>query len=136
MKRINGVQIKSISDEMNHPPPIINTHTDNVSLKNQSEVEYKCHEWAIFSFYCFQIDIEWGGGSTSFAEVILIYDAPVYMEAGACVDNNGGHKKVHFSYDTEHKVKNVFGNTKFKKQTTATKVCHGVIVISENHMMD
>ena len=36
---------------------ITRVHTSDVSLKNQSEIEYKCHEWAFISFYCYQTTV-------------------------------------------------------------------------------
>lgn len=113
IERIQNGQTDSVSTETPSHPSIKKIHTDDVSVKSQAEIEYKCQEWLFFDIYCYQLDIEWGGGSTAHASAVLIYDAAVYMEAGGCVHNNGGHNRVNFEYDTEHYVNNAFGNTVF-----------------------
>ena len=112
IERLNESKTENTSSEF-RDNDIVWVHTDDVSLKNQAEIEYKCHDWGFISFYCYQTDVEWGGGSTAHAQAVMIHPGTIYMEAGVCVHNNGGHDRVHFRYDTDHYVYNAFGTKVF-----------------------
>lgn len=106
-----GNEVK-ISLESKSDSTLYNIHTDDVSLKNQAQVDYICFTWPI-NIYCPNIDVEWGGGSNAHASQSLVYDGRVYMIGKICLEDDGGHDKVYFTFDTEHYVKNLFGTTVF-----------------------
>ncbi len=104
----------SVSLESKSDSTLYNIHTDDVSLKNQAQIDFICFTWPI-DFYCPNMDIEWGGGSDAHASQALIYDGRVYMIGKICLEDDGGHDKVYFTFDTEHYVKTITGSTAFSE---------------------
>jgi len=101
---------------------IYNIHTNDVSLKNQSEIDYVCGFFLGIPLYCPHKDIEWGGGSDSHAIKSLPHSGTVYMEGKICTEDMGGHSGVNFTFDTEHYVKSIFGSTVFDEDNGPANV--------------
>jgi len=108
-----GEQV-SVSLESKDDSSLYNIHTDDVSLKNQSQVDWLCVPWNT-GLYCPNWDVEWGGGSDSHASQFLLVNGYVYMYGKICLEDDGGHYQVNFIFDTEHYVKNIFGSTVFSE---------------------
>ena len=96
-------------------------HTDDVSLKNQAQVDYICFTWPV-TWYCPKIDVEWGGGSDAHASQYLSHGGTVYMAGKITLHDDGGHDTVYFGFDTEHYVENN-GNNAYS-ETNACPQCY------------
>ena len=79
-------------------------HTDDVSLKNQAQIDYICFTWPT-NIYCPVIDVKWGGGSNADTSKYLYIGGTVYMSGKITLHNDGGHDAVYFGFDTKHYVK-------------------------------
>ena len=103
-KQIEKGEEVSVSFDSNELSDIYQIHTNDVSLKNQSQISYPCFPWPLTLLYCNNINIEWGGGSDSHAQQTLVLSGFVDMEGKICLENNGGHRVVIFTFNTEHDV--------------------------------
>jgi len=94
-------------------PTLYNIHTDDVSLKVQSQMSYVCATYTIFDIpiYCMNIGVEWGGEATANATQWLSYSGQLYTLAKICLEDDGGHNQVFFSFDTDHNTETIWGTT-------------------------
>ncbi len=94
----------SVSLEDKTDPTLYNIHTDDVSLKTQAQISYVCYSFSHFGIpiYCMNIDVEWGGGSTAYAKQWLNNSDQIYTYAKTCLENDGDHNRVYFSFDSKH----------------------------------
>lgn len=113
MNQIAKGEEVSVSLEVTTEPEISFVHTDDVSLKNQSQMSYVCgtYSWFNIPIYCMNIDVEWGGGSDSYAAQYIAYSGFLYTLNKICLEDDGGHNNVFFTFDTEHYAKNIYGST-------------------------
>ena len=103
--KINSDENTPVSFDSNSDSGTIHyIHTDDVSLKNQAQVDYICFTWPV-NVYCPKIDVEWGGGSDAHASQYLSVGGTVYMSGKITLHEDGGHDVVYFGFDTEHYVK-------------------------------
>ena len=112
-KQIQNGETVQATIEIRSNSNIQQVHTDDVSLKNQSEVDYICGFFLGVPIYCPRVDVAWGGGTDTHAIKTLPHDGRVYMEGSICLHNDGGHDRVNFRFDTEHDVYTIFGGHVF-----------------------
>ena len=66
-KQIQNGETVQATVEIRSNSNIQQVHTDNVSLKNQSEVDYLCGFFLGVPIYCPRVDVAWGGGTDTHA---------------------------------------------------------------------
>lgn len=113
MIQVNKGKIVSTGLEDKTDPSLYRIHTDDVSLKVQSQISYVCALIPPFDipWYCMDIDVEWGGGSTADSTKWLPYSGWLYTTGKICLEDDGGHNQVFFSFDTNHNTETIWGTT-------------------------
>ncbi len=88
-------------------------HTDDVSLKNQSEIFYPCIQDLIFlpiPLYCSEKSIVWGGDTISYANVTFVPLSFLSEHLGKiCLNESVAHSTVNFAFDVDFEQENVLG---------------------------
>ena len=97
---------------LNKKPSISFVHTDDVSLRNHSEISYPCFpnlgRFIPVPLICIIQDIEWGGGTTSRAELSFMPLSFLYSQIGKiCLTERVDHDYVIFSFDVKHQQNNI-----------------------------
>lgn len=103
----------SISLESKNNNELYLIHTDDVSLKTQAQISYICATYTVFNIpvYCMNIDVDWGGNSTAYASQWIAFSGEIVTLAKTCIENDGDHNQVVFTFDTRHYANSIFGES-------------------------